>query len=246
MYFPMWHFFFYFAIREVLYGHLSNLMNRHMSQCYLLRVCLPAWSASACLLPSPTGTQSPSRPSTGSTATPSTGTARYISVFLRFIPPLFFRPYGFGAWGVGSSGFGYNTMVSSPNSLYGGYHYAGWTLALCFIVNSKLIFEWKIKDWQNSETAIAWLSLSQRIPPFHKKGTEGIPARHAMQGMVIVLLSQTSLSSTLLCLIPNIYIALIPRKEMERDGMVSEALKRVECHLAAWRGILCSAILDRV
>merc|ERR1711928_40746 len=31
-------------------------------------------------------------------------------------------------WSVGcggSKGFGYNTMVSSPNSFYGGYHYAG-------------------------------------------------------------------------------------------------------------------------
>merc|ERR1712110_400942 len=35
-------------------------------------ILFPAGSASACLPPSPTGTQSPSRPSTGSTATPST------------------------------------------------------------------------------------------------------------------------------------------------------------------------------
>ena len=47
------------------------------------------------------------------------------TMFKKFILPPLFRPYGFGAWGVGSKGFGYNTMVSSPNSFYGGYHYAG-------------------------------------------------------------------------------------------------------------------------
>ena len=55
-----------------------------------------------------------------------------------FLPSSFFRPYGFGAWGVGSTGFGYNTMVSSPNSLYGGYHYAGWTLKIWTLFYCKL------------------------------------------------------------------------------------------------------------
>merc|ERR1739842_220518 len=51
-------------------------------------LCLPAWSVSACLLPSLTGTQSPSRPSTGSTATPSTG--RLLVDFLEiYSSPLF-------------------------------------------------------------------------------------------------------------------------------------------------------------
>merc|ERR1712072_843495 len=55
----------------------------------------------------------------------SDGDAESIQAFYGFYGNPIYRPYGFGAWGVGSSGFGYNTMVSSPNSLYGGYYYAG-------------------------------------------------------------------------------------------------------------------------
>ena len=105
----------------------------------LTRLCLPAWCAFALPRLSLMETPSPSRHSTDSTATPSTGRQTHWKIdcwfyFLRKVlrcsknssfPPLF-RPYGFGAWGVGSKGFGYNTMVSSPNSFYGGYHYAGW------------------------------------------------------------------------------------------------------------------------
>ena len=103
------------------------------------RLCLPAWCAFALPRLSPTETPSPSRHSTDSTATPSTGrktnwkidcwflsSQKSSTMFKKFIFPPLFRPYGFGAWGVGSKGFGYNTMVSSPNSFYGGYHYAGW------------------------------------------------------------------------------------------------------------------------
>jgi len=55
----------------------------------------------------------------------SDGDAESIQAFYGFYGNPIYRPYGFGAWGVGSKGFGYNPMVSSPNSFYGGYHYAG-------------------------------------------------------------------------------------------------------------------------
>ena len=59
-----------------------------------------------------------------------------------------FRPYGFGAWGFGSAGFGYNTMVSSPNLVYGGYHYAGWfpPCHLLFLCMSFCICGWRMSS----------------------------------------------------------------------------------------------------
>ena len=190
---------------------------------FMLRLCSPAWSVSACLLPSLTGTQSPSRPSTGSTATPSTGrllVGRCILVSWNLFLPSFSDLMGLehGVWA--QAGLGTTPWSPAPTPSTG----ATITQAepshseFCFIVNSKLIFKRKIKDWQK-------LNLVHISPTdFHfSTRKEKKASLRAMQEMVIVLLSPTSLSLTLLCVIPKIYIAPIPRKEMERGGLVSES-----------------------
>ena len=86
-----------------------------------------AWCLFVWQLLSPRWTVTPSTftLSTGSTETQSTGAAISSSTHpLWLIYFEFFRPYGFGSWGVGSAGFGKKmTVASRPNSLYGGYSF---------------------------------------------------------------------------------------------------------------------------
>merc|ERR1719382_1861919 len=89
---------------------------------FMLRLCLPAWCASACPPPSPMGTPSPSRPSTGSTATPSTD--------LMGLERGVWDQQGLGTtpWSpVLTLSTGATIMQAEPSKIL-----------LCFIVNSKL------------------------------------------------------------------------------------------------------------
>eukprot|EP00091_Calanus_sinicus_P010941 TRINITY_DN25013_c0_g1_i1.p1 TRINITY_DN25013_c0_g1~~TRINITY_DN25013_c0_g1_i1.p1 ORF type:complete len:113 (-),score=29.37 TRINITY_DN25013_c0_g1_i1:202-498(-) len=54
----------------------------------------------------------------------SAGDGESIQAYHGFYGNPIYRPYGFGSWGWGSEGFGYNTIVSRPN-VYGGYYFAG-------------------------------------------------------------------------------------------------------------------------
>merc|ERR1712212_342528 len=54
----------------------------------------------------------------------SDGDGESIQAFQGFYGNPLYRPYGFGAWGWGSEGFGYNTLVTKQN-VYGGYYFPG-------------------------------------------------------------------------------------------------------------------------
>ena len=104
-----------------------------------------AWCLFVWQLLSPRWTVTPSTftLSTGSTETQSTGAAISSSTHpLWLIYFEFFRPYGFGSWGVGSAGFGKKmTVASRPNSLYGGYsHWSILNLNYFWIFNGT--FKW--------------------------------------------------------------------------------------------------------
>merc|ERR1712098_61056 len=54
----------------------------------------------------------------------SDGHGESIQAFYGFYGNPLYRPYGFGSWGFGSEGFGLRSIVSQPNSVYGGYYWA--------------------------------------------------------------------------------------------------------------------------
>ena len=141
----------------------------------MLRLCLPAWCASACLLPSPMGTPSPSRPSTGFTATPSTGRqfwTIYFGISEIYSSPSFSDLTGLerGVWDQAGLGTTPWSPVLTPSTGAIIMQAEPPPFEFCFIVNSKLIFKWKIKDWQNSEIPKAHLGayLSWRLTFFLK------------------------------------------------------------------------------
>ena len=142
----------------------------------MLRLCLPAWCASACPLPSLMGTPSPSRPSTGSTATPSTGRqfwTIYFGISEIYSSPSFSDLTGLerGVWDQAGLGTTPWSPVLTPSMGAIIMQAEPLPFEFCFIVNSKLIFKWKIKDWQNSEIfkSSTWCIFVLKINFFLKK-----------------------------------------------------------------------------
>merc|ERR1711913_82108 len=53
------------------------------------------------------------------------GNAEPITALNGFYGNPLYRPYGFGSWGVGSTGFMKNSVLVTGPNFYGGYHYRG-------------------------------------------------------------------------------------------------------------------------
>ena len=115
---------------------------------------------------------------------------------------------------------------------------------LCFIVNSKLIFIWKIKKLAklvNSKRK-TWCTFVLKKSIFIKIGKSSMPASYAMQEMVLVSLSATSLAANCpwRCFAWSQKFPLHWFQEIKWSEtgwcLNQDALKRSKCHFGGFRG----------